>query len=156
VVSGVINGTDGSSVKVTNEGLLTVSSNELAVVFDTDNNVWQLDEVNPGSSNAVVKFITGVSSMALQSKGTFLCDLHAGQRATFTNGIPPIGGDMYSSGKSSTTGKKPSFSAKLVGVWKDPTYLPTNATAYVIKGAIKSLGTITTPTNYSAHVLFVF
>ena len=54
VVSGVIKGTDGSSIKVTSDALLTTSANELAVVFDTDNNYWELDEVNPGSSNSVV------------------------------------------------------------------------------------------------------
>ena len=149
VVTGVIKGTDGSSVKVTNAGLLTNSTDKLAVVFDIGNNYWELDEVNPGSSNSVVRFITGVDSMAQDSKGAFLCDLYADRGATFTGGIPPIGGDIFASGKVATTGKKPSFSAKLVGVWKDPTYQPTNAIAYEIKGAIKSSGTITTPPNYS-------
>lgn len=148
VVSGVIKGTDGSSIKVTSEGLLTTSANELAVVVDTDNNYWELDEVNPGSSNSVVRMITGVNSMSLQSKGTFISDLHVGRGATFGSGIPPIGGDIFASGKFLRNGAKPSFRANLVGVWKDPTYSPKSAAAYSIKGAIKSTEAITTPPNY--------
>jgi hypothetical protein len=147
-VSGVIKGSDGSSVKVENSELLTNSADELAVVFDTVRNYWELDEVNPASSNSIVRFITGVDSMAQGSKGAFLCDLYTGDGTTFSGGVPPIGGDIFVSGKLSTTGKKPSFSAKLDGVWKDPTYRPTNSIAYEVKGAIKSSGTLTTPPNY--------
>jgi len=126
--------------------LVSTCTNVLVLTVDENNNFVELDEVQPGTSNLIVKTIWISNRQAVTAAGKFNAGMVSESTVTLPNEIPSFNGDVQADGKISTSGKT-SFSGKLLGVWNDNAANSSNPAA-VFTGTIKSTGTITTPSNY--------
>ena len=152
-VKGTITQKDGTKIAVKDvskgvSGLVSTNSNILVLISSDSDNVVEIDEVNPATTN-IVNAIFVSSAQALLDSGKFntalVADTFLGLPVTsFPTNIPAFNGDLQADGK---VGAK-SFGGKLVGVWKDPLATPASAaSAAVFKGSISGTATSPVPAN---------
>ena len=141
-------------IKITNASLLTSPSNILVLVADSDNDDVELVEVNPATTN-IVNSIMANDRSAFLDNGKFNSGLLAngggpqGSVINFPPGTPPFNGNLQMLGKATLTGGgKLKASAKLEGVWNDPSFQPFDPEPAVFKGSIKTVAEVPVPDNF--------
>jgi hypothetical protein len=155
-VKGTVTQTDGTKVVVKDlskgvSGLVSSTNNDLVVIVSRNDNMIEIDEVNPLTTN-IVHNVAASARMAILDSGAFSADLGSiglgvnGAVTSFPTNVPHFAGDLQASGKLST-GTKPGTSATLSGSWNDPVNGDTNQAAALFKGTIKSIATNPVPAN---------
>jgi hypothetical protein len=158
-VKGTITQKDGTRIQVNNvskgiSGLVSTDSDVLVLVASEDANAFEVDEVNPATTN-IVQGIMATFVAALLDSGQANGDLEAngsGHNGTVTNfpaGIPDFSGDVQAT-LVFKSGTKKSVNGTLQGVWNDQLSGATNQPPSIFKGSVKSDGTIAVPLNCCA------
>jgi hypothetical protein len=155
-IKGTITQEDGATIQVKDvakdvSALLPTNTNILVLFFSQNDNKLEVDEVDPATTNIVRGIFANTFTASLDS-GKFDANLiaHGGgpqnSVTNFPSPIPAFNGVIMADGKV-VFGTKASIKAKLVGVWKDPSFSPvsTNAPAAVFKGTLISTRTNDVP-----------
>ena len=155
-IKGTITQKDGTKVQIKDAkkgvgGLVSPTNLVLVAIVSQTDSAFEIDEVNPLTTN-IVHGVAASVRLAVLDSGVFSTDLGAigdgrnGSATNFSAGVPSFGGDLLASGKLSS-GAKASASATLSGVWNDHVNGDTSQPASIFKGTIKSLGTNPVPAN---------
>jgi hypothetical protein len=153
-LKGTITQKDGTKIQLKDvakgvTGLVSTDSNVLVLITSKDDTAFEIDEVNPVTSNTV-HAIMGTFVAALLDSGQFNGDLeadgtgHGGSVTSFPAAIPDFSGDVQATGRFTGT-TKPGVTATLQGVWNDQKSGATNQPPSIFKGTLRSTGTITVP-----------
>jgi hypothetical protein len=155
-VKGTITQKDGTKIQLKDvakgvTGLVSTDSDVLVLIVSKDKNAFEVDEVDPATSNTVNAIMASFVAAFLDS-GQFNGDLeadgtgHGSSVTTFPAAIPDFGGDVQATGRFTGT-TKPAVTATLQGVWNDQKRGATTQPPSIFKGTLRSTGTITVPTD---------